>query len=264
MRPHGQTQLGFFPLPVPETKRLKNYLRYPEQFSALDPCVGDGAAFATLLEGSAAARYGIEIDTHRAAQARNAGILTLQADVIDVRCPAESLSLLYLNPPYDWEAGQTGNQRLERVFLEHTCRWLKPEGVLLLVIPQARLQPCARPLAEHFKDIRIRKLLSPECVQYQQVVVFATRRKRSERLRDAALLDLAHSLERAAQRECPPLTENPDAFYAIPTSGPVDFTHVGLPLDEVEDLLPQSAAYRQVRRALIHEQTNARGRPLTP
>jgi hypothetical protein len=44
---------------------------------------------------------------------------------MDVRCPAESLSLLYLNPPYDLEVGQSNNQRLELVFLEHTYRRLK-------------------------------------------------------------------------------------------------------------------------------------------
>lgn len=41
MRPHGQTKLGFFPLPVAEAKRLKNWLIFPERFSALDPRVGD-------------------------------------------------------------------------------------------------------------------------------------------------------------------------------------------------------------------------------
>ena len=51
MRPHGQTKLGFFPLPVAEAKRLKNWLIFPERFSALDPCVGDGAAFTTFASG---------------------------------------------------------------------------------------------------------------------------------------------------------------------------------------------------------------------
>jgi hypothetical protein len=53
------------------------------------------------------------------------GIDTLHANTSDVRCPAETLSLLYLNPPYDFETGQTNNQRLELVFLQHTYRWLK-------------------------------------------------------------------------------------------------------------------------------------------
>jgi hypothetical protein len=57
MRPHGQTKLGFFPLPVAEAKRLKTWLAFPERFSALDPCVGDGVAFAHLLREVTAHRY---------------------------------------------------------------------------------------------------------------------------------------------------------------------------------------------------------------
>jgi hypothetical protein len=49
MRPQGQTRLGFFPLPIAEAKRLKHWLNFPEAFSALDPWVGDGAAFTELL-----------------------------------------------------------------------------------------------------------------------------------------------------------------------------------------------------------------------
>ena len=102
MRFQGQAKLGFFPLQPSEAIRLKQWLRFPEQFSALDPCVGDGAAFKTLLESSNALRYGIEIDAYRSAEAAALGIEVLQANTLDVRCNAESLSLLYLNPPYDW------------------------------------------------------------------------------------------------------------------------------------------------------------------
>jgi hypothetical protein len=131
MRAHGQTKLGFYPLPPAETNRLRSWLNFQEPFSALDPCAGDGVAFVHLLRNPPARRYGIEIDAYRAKQARSLEIETLQANTMDVRCPADSLSLLYLNPPYDWEAGSTNNQRLEAVFLDHTYRWLKPGGVLL-------------------------------------------------------------------------------------------------------------------------------------
>jgi hypothetical protein len=65
MRAQGQAKLGFYPLPPAEANRLTNWLNFPEQFSALDPCVGDGIAFAHLLGGAPARRYGIEIDAHR-------------------------------------------------------------------------------------------------------------------------------------------------------------------------------------------------------
>ncbi len=91
MRPYGKTKLGFFPLPVPEAERLKHCLVFASEFSALDPCVGDGLAFTRLLHGITAHRYGIEIDANRAEQARALGIETLQANAMDVRCPPEAV-----------------------------------------------------------------------------------------------------------------------------------------------------------------------------
>jgi Uncharacterised methyltransferase family (DUF6094) len=239
---HGKTKLGFFPLPLSEAKRLRNYLAFSPQFSAVDPCVGDGVAFRALVEGAPARRYGVEIDAHRASQARTLGIEVVQANTIDVRWNAESFSLLYLNPPYDRESGQMGNQRLESVFLEHTYRWLKPEGILVFVIPQPRLKPCARLLADHFKDIRVYRLTEPECVQYKQIVLLAVRRKRHERPRDTALVEATEYFEQLAiGQQLPPLTHTPEAFYLIPESEPAILSSTGIPLDEVEDLLLQSA-----------------------
>jgi Uncharacterised methyltransferase family (DUF6094) len=252
MRPHGKTKLGFFPLPVPEAARLKNCLAFVSEFSAIDPCVGDGVAFTHLLHGVTAHRYGIEIDANRAEQARALGIETLQANTIDVRCTAEAVSLLYLNPPYDWESGESNNQRLELVFLEHSYRWLKAGGVLLFVIPQLRLAKCARLLCEHFTDLCVFRLTEPACLQYQQIVVLATRRKRHARLSDATLLDGVRYVEAlAVKSELEPLGHTAQVRYEVPASEPTVLTNVGIPLDEVEDLLLKSAAYRQASRVLL-------------
>jgi SAM-dependent methyltransferase len=265
MRPHGKTKLGFFPLPVPEAERLKKCLAFPEKFSALDPCVGDGVAFTHLLEGTQARRYGVEIDANRAEQAARLGIDMLHANATDVRCAAESFSLLYLNPPYDLETGQTNNQRLELVFLEHTYRWLKPGGVLLFVIPQPQLKSCARVLSEHFTDLAVFRLTEPASVQYKQIVVLGMRRKRHQLQRDSALLDSERWLEMLASK--PDMEILGDAFgrrYQVPSSGPAVLTNAGIPLDEVEDLLVDSAAYRQASRVLLPKHRDVRGRPLTP
>jgi len=60
MRPQGQTKLGFFPLPITEAKRLRNWLNFPAEYSAVDPCVGNGDAFLTLLGGKKVHGYGVE------------------------------------------------------------------------------------------------------------------------------------------------------------------------------------------------------------
>jgi hypothetical protein len=265
MRPHGKTKLGFFPLPVAEAARLNHCLAFASAFSALDPCVGDGAAFTQLLHGVTAHRYGIEIDANRAEQARALGIETLQANAMDVRCPPEALSLLYLNPPYDWESGESNNQRLEAVFLEHTYRWLKADGVLLFVIPQLRLAKCARLLSEHFTDSRVFRLTEPACLEYTQIAVLAARRERHARVSDAVLLDGVRYLEALATKsELEPLGGNPQVQYEVPASEAVVLTNTGFPLDEVEDLLLESAAYRQAARVLLPKLHDVKGRPLTP
>jgi hypothetical protein len=265
MRPHGKTKLGFFPLPAPEATRLKNCLVFASEPSALDPCVGDGLAFMRLLHGVTAHRYGIEIDANRAEQARALGIETVQANAMDVRCPPEAVSLLYLNPPYDWESGESNNQRLEFVFLEHCYRWLKAGGVLLFVIPQLRLAKCARLLSEQFTDLRVFRLTESACLEYKQIVVLATRRKRHSKVSDAVLLDGVRYLEALATKaELEPLGDNPEVQYEVPASEQVVLTHVGIPLDEVEDLLLESAAYRQAGRLLLPKLNDVKGRPLTP
>ncbi len=262
MRPHGKTKLGFFPLPTSEAERLRNCLAFGSEFSALDPCVGDGAAFSCLLKATDARRYGIEIDANRTEQARSLGIETLHANTMDVRCPAESISLLYLNPPYDREVGEANNQRLELVFLEHTHRWLKPGGVLVLVIPQPQLKSCARTLSEHFADLTVFRLSEPACVQYRQIAVIGTRRRRHQYLRDSALFESLRWLEMLALKaDLPILPDAPTTRYEVPPSGSITLTNTGIPLDEVEDLLLDSAAYRQASRILLPKQRERPGPP---
>src|SRR5712671_2567245 len=68
----------------------------------------------------------------------------------------------------------------------------------------------------------------------------------------------------AAKADLEVLTDQPSTRYEVPQTGPVALTNTGIPLDEVEDLLLDSAAYRQASRVLLPKQRDVRGRPLTP
>jgi hypothetical protein len=176
----------------------------------------------------------------------------------------DSLSFLYLNPPYDFEVGKTDNQRMELVFLRHTGRWLKPSGVLFFVIPKTQLSRCSRTLAEHFEQIRVYRLTDPESVKFNQIAVLAVRRSRDRRLRDQELESRTTQLEAISGMELAPLTDVPEYQYRIPESEPAAFVYKGLLLDEIEDKLVESSAYRQVKRILLREHGAFHGRPLTP
>src|ERR1700739_3196885 len=185
MRNARHLKLGYYPFPLSEAQRLRAHLVIPNHpFTALDPCIGDGQAFQTLVAQTSALKYGIELDAYRTEQARSLGIDVLHGDALEVQCRVDSLSFLYLNPPYDFEIGKTDNQRMEAVFLRHTGRWLMPQGVLFFVIPQRQLERCAKTLAEHFEQVRVYRLSDPESIRFNQIAVLAIRRSRTRRLRD--------------------------------------------------------------------------------
>ncbi len=121
MRSQGRKKLGYFPLPIAEASRIRQWLGFPVS-SSLDPCVGDGGALSVLSAGPQVVRYGIELDAYRAEQARSALHEVIQGSTFDVHCPAESLSCIYLNPPYDFECGEGRNMRFEQLFLDHVYR----------------------------------------------------------------------------------------------------------------------------------------------
>jgi hypothetical protein len=160
------------------------------------------------------------------------------------------------------------NRRFEYTFLKHTYRWLKPAGVLLLVIPVERIAECSQILAEHFKGVRIYQLTEADSQKYRQVIVVGLRRSQREhdKVQDSAIVHERDRYARLASSpgQIPALREEPECVYDVPESGPVQLTYRGLPLDLIEDLLPKSPAYRQAAPLLFGYEEQVEGRPLTP
>lgn len=270
MRAIARQKLGYYPLPPNEAARIRRFLSFPQsgETTVLDPCAGTGAALSEITRDADANRYAIELDAFRADAARAAASNVLQGNCFDVHCAVDSFSLLFLNPPYDFEVGESRNQRMERLFLRHTYRWLKPGGVLIFVVPGDRLHPCSDVLSVHFRDKAIYRLTDPDSVKYQQVVLFGVRRSKREReqLKDGEVERAKAKLYSLGRdyASLPVLPDLPDRAFPVPPATPTQMTYRGVPLDVVEDLLPASAAYRQAGRVLFAPETHATGRPLTP
>lgn len=269
MRGSGKLRMGYFPLPLAEAGKIRGFFHWPEEeFSVIDPCAGCGNALAEITAGSKGVCYGIELDAFRADEAAKVLHHVIQGSCFDVHCPVESYSLAYVNPPYDYTGSERRGERAEAVFLEHTFRWLKPGGVLALVIPGPRLGVCADVLALHFRDKVLYRLSQPEAVKYQQIVIFGARRSQRERsrLKDYEIRQATQKLYELARNHdsLPILPDQPDRVYSLPPSGLVNWAYRGMPLDAIEDLLPRSAAYRQATRTLFAPPNEFKGRPLTP
>jgi len=265
----AREKLGYFPLSGTEADRIRRFLVFGlETPSVLDPCAGTGAALASLTAGATASRYAVELDAYRAEEATKTVDHVIHGNCFDVHCAVESFSALFLNPPYDHEISEGRNARMERLFLEHTYRWLKQTGVLVLVVPGIRLSDCSDVLSVHFRDKAVYRLSEPEAVRYNQIVLFGVRRTRKEReqLKDWEVQRAKAKLTALGRNydELPVLPDHPDRQFQVPPSGPAQLIYRGLPLDTLEDLLPASVAYRQAGRILFAPEIRATGRPLTP
>lgn len=261
MRNVARIKLGYYPLPQEEGKRLRKLLDFSAgTASVVDPCVGTGAALHQLMAGAEAQKYGIELDANRAAAAALSGITTIHGDLFNTIARVESFSFLYLNPPYDSEIGSMGNKRMEFLFLEHTYRWLVEAGVLLMVVPQARLDSSISLLAENFAELRVFRLTDPESERFDQVALFGVRKKMrgQDYSRNRAALH-----EMVWRRDMPTLQGN-ETPYRIPVSRSIQLLYRGLPLDQIEDLIVHSSAWKQVEAFLLPTEEMAGGRPITP
>jgi tRNA1(Val) A37 N6-methylase TrmN6 len=149
----------------------------PRGSSALDPCAGTGAALHQLAAEVEVEKQAVELDMERAAVSTASGIATVHGNLFDTVGRVESFSFLYLNPPYDSEIGFMGNKRMEYLCLEHTFRWLVERSVLLMVVPQERLEPTIPLLAGNFTDLQVFRLTDPEAQRFDQVALFGVRKR---------------------------------------------------------------------------------------
>jgi Uncharacterised methyltransferase family (DUF6094) len=256
----SRIKLGYYPLSPAEGTRLRHLLDFEPGASAVDPCAGTGAALHQLTEDANVDKHGVELDAGRAAQSAASGITTIHGNLFDTIGKSESFSFLYLNPPYDSEIGSADNKRMEYIFLEHTFRWLVERGVLLMVVPQERLDSAIPLLAGNFTDLRIFRLTDPEAERFDQVALFGVhKRMRGEHYdRNRALL-----VDMVWRYPMPVLT-GAEKAYRVPSSTPALLVYRGLPLDQVEDLVLTSSTWKQVAPFLLPREELQGGRPITP
>jgi hypothetical protein len=257
----ARIKLGYYPLPPEEGKRLRKLLDFSAgPASIIDPCVGTGVALHQLTERAETQKYGVELDANRAAAAAASGITTIQGDLFNAIARGESFSFLYLNPPYDSEIGSMDNKRMEFLFLEHTYRWLVEGGVLLMVVPQERLHSSIPLLAENFADLRVFRLTDPESERFDQLALFGVRK----RMRGLEYNQNRAELHEMVWRRDVPTLQGNEQPYRVPVSPSTQLIYRGLPLDQIEDLIVHSCAWKQVEPVLFPKEEIAGGRPITP
>jgi predicted RNA methylase len=186
MRLAGQAKLGFYPAsPVAIDGILKHiYLADREkEHTIIDPCAGEGLAIKQIAEGLGVRQdfvYAVELDKRRAEQVKlnmpQANVLG-PASFLGVQISGYSFSLAYVNPPFDDEAG--GGRREEQSFVSRATHLLGAKGLLVLVMPIGKLignRQFIEYLDSFYEDIQMYSF-PDECRRYNEIVVFARKRK---------------------------------------------------------------------------------------
>ena len=180
MRLEGQSKLGYYPTPEMTLNLLVTWLSTtgdgPRRYA--DPCCGKGEALAAIAAAMGPAEtYGIELSDVRAVEASNMLTHVINTGYEYAVLTDETFSLVLLNPPYTGESETGGGTRLEETFLLNTTSRIVPGGVLVYIIPHARInEKIARHLAGWYSNLHCFKLPDEEYDAFKQVIIFGSRR----------------------------------------------------------------------------------------
>jgi SAM-dependent methyltransferase len=178
----SQAKAGFYQTPDSVCALLKEKFEFEPGARILDPCCGYGKTLS-MLAGNETITYGIELDHHRATQAKTRLFHAVWGDSLtEARASSQAFGLLYLNPPYDnnlHAEDDKFNRRLELQFLKAYLRTLQTGGILIFVIPYYVLRHCAETLARNFK-VMVAQFPEEEFAAFKQCVVFGQKKYISE------------------------------------------------------------------------------------
>lgn len=174
MRPPALEKLGFYATSDHVAELLKSYFKPAPTGHLLDPCAGEGTAAWILAKALNCQSWGVELSPVRAALAAEKMDRLFNAPWQSCHLTNESITLLFLNPPYSHD--RLGDQkRLELEFLKSTTPKLMRGGVLVYIVPHHLLRDLdvASHIAGYYESIRVYRY--PDSV-FNQVIVLAYKR----------------------------------------------------------------------------------------
>ena len=218
MRPPAIERMGYYPTDDPVVEIIRTYLKPPvEKGRLFDPCAGEGKAASALGKALNCETWGVELSPDRAEKAQNVMDKVYQAPWQSCVLSDESVSWLYLNPPYEFDRFD-GQKRLEWDFLKTTTPKLMRGGLLIYIIPQKILGmiEVTRLLAGHYEAITVYRFPDGLYEKFKQVVVLAYKRKLYQLPTDKEVL----SLQSLATTELEPIDTAVEPVYEL-LSAPV-------------------------------------------
>jgi superfamily II DNA or RNA helicase len=166
--------MGYYPTTTCVVELLKTYFQPAETGRLFDPCAGEGTAASILAKALNCQSWGAELSPVRAALAAELMDRLFNAPWGSCHLTGESITLLFLNPPYSHD--RLGDQkRLELEFLKSTTPKLVRGGALVYIVPHQLLRDLdvASHLAGYYENITVYRYPDTE---FNQVIVLGLKR----------------------------------------------------------------------------------------
>lgn len=263
-RLESQIKAGYYKTPVKIVELICSFVQAEVPGTRIiDPCCGIGEAIDIIAHGLQQPKvFGVEMDKKRAAQAKQRLTKVVDSDLFRVRTKVGGYSLLFLNPPYDDSADE--DKRLEHKFLKETTKYLRPNGVLIYLIPQKRLiKKTARYLASWYRQFIVYRFPGKSYKAFGQIVLFATKKPKSF-LDETAYIRLTAVPETVLKE----LYAKEEPVYTIPTNTVDDksfyFRSLDLNMEELQEEVEAHGAWEQVKQMMYPPMEDVKGRVLMP
>ncbi len=215
---------GYYPTDEKTLECILSHLHLEDdnQTQIFDPCCGEGVALAEIkhsLGQHQSRAFGIEYNAERAYHSKNLLDVCVHGDMQDCIIKRNQFGLLFLNPPYGDMVSDnaqlsdkqfSGQQRLEKLFYQHTFQSLVFGGVMILIIPENTLdKEYASWIAKHFSDVTLFRAADQT---FKQLVIFGVRKRTSQTADFTQVRDFL--LERETLTEIPILESSHG--YVVP------------------------------------------------
>lgn len=201
----NKLKAGFFATPQRQGEYLIKLLRVEGSGVWLDPICGEGEILHQLSapfqnEDCRISTYGVELDKARAQKAQQILNHCINAPIESMIIQNDAVSLLYLNPPYDYTMKGMHDESADRkewTELLRNTRYLKEKGLMVYVIPSYRYadKRIARFLATHFYNIGIMRFSDDDYDDFPQCIFIGNKKAGKHKEFNQKLYDFLLQME---------------------------------------------------------------------
>jgi len=264
----SQAKMGYYPTPPVVVNHIKKGISLSGEgtYRFLDTCSGEGEALGLLASGlgPGVETYGVELDETRVKKSAQRLNRVVWGDALtELRVSIRAFSLLWLNPPYDWDSG--GGSRLEARFLDAHLKYLMPKGWLIFIIPHVALKSVKASLSR-LGNLQIYAFPDPEYGVFKQLVVVGQKTPTSKSDEKLAMIEEIAWLSPAdAWERLPKTLDIPKGALVLHPSpqGRVTFASERSDMEKAAELAAKSPLWKDFA-VITAAKTLQNIRPLAP